>query len=198
MNHTYVDPLDPFLKRQELLTVGQFFSCICQRFSDPTEFGSYSSALKISYCKFPANRKSTEADLNCTNCKKKFPFIKISTLTDAVRNASQKLEHNAENPDVGSIPAHEAFLDKFGKVLHSKHGIIIKVKYNLARMYGNMLGFEGDKLSDIQLKHKKTFCEEVLIILVKIMPTLSSMRGVMLYESHLPCILLGKSYFRTN
>ena len=61
-------------------------------------------------------------------------------------------------------------------------------------MYGKMLGFEGDKLSDIQLKRKRTLCEEVLIVLDKIMPTLSSMRGVILYELHMPCVLLGNRY----
>ena len=29
ITHTYVDPLDPFLKRQELLKLGKFFCCIC-------------------------------------------------------------------------------------------------------------------------------------------------------------------------
>ena len=139
-----------------------------------------------------------EADWNCTKCNKKFPSIKISTLTEAVKNAALGLEHSAEDPDIESIQAHEAFLDKFGRVLHSNYGILIKVKYNLARINGKMVGFEGDKLSEIRLKRENTLCEEVLIVLDKIMPTLSSMRGVMLYESHLPCVLLGNRYIKLN
>jgi hypothetical protein len=119
-----------------------------------------------------------DAEWNCTNCNKIIPSIKISTLTEAVKNAALELEHSAEDPDIESIPAHEAFLDKFGRVLHSNYGILIKVKYNLARMYGKMLGFEGDKLSEIRLKRENTLCEEVLEVLDNIMPKLRSMRGV--------------------
>ena len=41
ITHTYVDPLIPFLKRQELLNLGKFFSCVCPPCSDPSEFESY-------------------------------------------------------------------------------------------------------------------------------------------------------------
>ena len=62
------------------------------------------------------------------------------------------------------IPAHEAFLKKFGQILHPNHVHIVMAKYPLAKMYGRMAGWEADKLTEGQLKRKQQLCEEVNFI----------------------------------
>jgi len=194
ITHSYVDTQEPFLIRQELLNLGKFFHCLCARCSDPTELETYSSALKCPACKEPVITTSTKdlkADWACTKCKKVFPHLKISNVTAAIKEESELLEYDKEHLELCDIPAHEAFLKKFSPILYPKHVLLIKAKYTLAKMYGRMSGYEADKLSNEQLLRKQALCEEVLSVLNKIMPGQSRMRGVMLYELHLPCVMLA-------
>ncbi|XP_023325963.1 histone-lysine N-methyltransferase ASHR1 [Eurytemora carolleeae] len=195
ITHTYVDPLDPVLIRQELLNLGKFFHCQCPRCSDPTELKTYSSAMVCPKCKkgylLPSDVTSTSADWKCNNCEVKMDPVKISRVSNAVKDHAEKLEYNPKSPDECSIPAHEAFLRKYGQVLHSNHVIMISVKYSLAKMYGRMLGYEATTLTDAQLKRKLELCEQVLDVFNIILPGNNRMRGVMLYELHLPLVMLA-------
>ena len=143
ITHSYIDPMDSFLKRQDFLKLGKLFDCTCSRCSDPTELGSYASALKCPACKNPVvtlDCSTTKSDWSCTNCPKIFPFLKISALTEAVYQEAEVLEERTKTSGNNSIPDHEAFIGKFSTVLHPGHVILIMVKYNLARMYGKMAG----------------------------------------------------------
>jgi len=193
ITHSYVDAQEPFLIRQELLNLGKFFHCLCARCSDPTELGTFSSALKCPTCKEPVvtmDPKDLKSDWSCTKCKRVFAQLKVSNVTAAIKEAGENLEHSKENPEL-DIPTHEAFLKKFSPILHQKHVLLIKVKYTLAKMYGRMKGYEADKLSNELFLRKQKLCEEVLSVLDKIMPGQSRMRGVMLYEMHLPLVMLA-------
>jgi len=194
ITHSYVDPQEPVLVRQELLHLGKFFTCGCARCRDPTELGTFSSALRCPKCREPV--VSTEpsqqtADWTCKKCKKTFDCLKISRVTAAVKDELEKLEPSLEQPELCDVPAHEAFLKKFSQILHPQHVHIIMAKYPLAKMLGRMKGWEADKLSEDQLRRKQQLCEEVLAVLDVIMPGESRMRGMMLYELHLPHVLLA-------
>jgi len=194
ITHSYVDAQEPILIRQELLNLGKFFHCLCERCSDPTELGTYCSALKCPTCKEPVitmNPKDLKSDWTCKKCKKVFPNLKVSNVTAAIKEKSELLEYNKERLELCDIKAHEAFLKKFSTILYPKHVLLIKAKYTLSKMYGRMSGYEADKLSNEQLMRKQTLCEEVLTVLDKIMPGQSRMRGVMLYELHLPLVMLA-------
>ena len=196
ITHSYVDAQEPLLIRQELLNLGKFFHCLCERCSDPTELGTYCSALKCPTCKEPVisqNPKDLKADWACIKCKRIFAHLKVSNVTAAIKEKGEQLEHSKDKPEV-DIPVHEAFLKKYSPILHPKHVLLIKVKYALAKMYGRMKGYEADKLSNEQLLRKQALCEEVLTVLDKIMPGQSRMRGVMLYEMHLPCVMIANRY----
>jgi len=196
ITHSYVDPQEPVLVRQELLRLGKFFQCLCSRCKDPTELGTYSSAL---YCPNPKCRQPVistdtcrmEADWACVKCKKTFGSAKISNVTAAVKDALERLEPNKDTPEQCDIPAHETFLHKFGPILHGQHVHIVMAKYALGKMYGRMCGWEADKLTEDQLRRKLQLCTEVLKVLDVIMPGESRMRGVMLYEMHLPHVMLA-------
>ena len=164
ITHSYVDPQEPYLVRQELLKMGKFFQCGCSRCSDPTELGTFSSALRCPKCMQPVvstNPSVTTADWGCVKCEKTFDCLKISRVTGAVKDALEKLEPNSAQPKMCDIPAHEAFLKKFGQILHPNHVHIVMAKYPLAKMYGRMAGWEADKLTEEQLRRKQQLCEEV-------------------------------------
>ena len=169
ITHSYVDTQEPYLVRQELLKMGKFFQCSCSRCTDPTELGTYSSALKCPKCRaavVSTNPSITTAEWGCVKCDKTFDCLKISRVTGAVKDALEKLEPNTTNPKMCDIPAHEAFLKKFGQILHENHVHMVMAKYPLAKMYGRMAGWEADKLTEDQLKRKQQLCEEVIFLLM--------------------------------
>ena len=196
ITHSYVEAQEPFLTRQELLNMGKFFHCQCSRCSDPSELGTYSSALKCPGCKsavITTDVKDLKADWECKNakCKRKFQTSKIVNVVGAIKEKAEKLEYNKDFPDECGVDAHEAFLKKYSPILHSNHVTLIRAKYNLAKMYGRMAGYEANNLTEKQLVRKQELCEEVLTVFDVIMPGKTRMRGVMLYELHLPHVMLA-------
>ena len=73
--HAYTEPLDTILTRKSLLQVGKFFTCQCPRCSDPTELGTFSSALLCSQCGggkdnvlLSTDVADVEAEWGCQKC----------------------------------------------------------------------------------------------------------------------------------
>ena len=108
------------------------------------------------------------ANWSCSKCGKLFPTSKISNVTAAIKEQAEKLEYSKDNPDQCGVTAHEAFLKKYKAVLHPNHVILIRAKYNLAKMYGRMDGYEANNLSEAMLDRKRQLCEEVLKVRWKV------------------------------
>jgi len=188
ITHSYAEPMNTVLARQTILQMGKFFHCGCKRCSDPTELGTYSSALKCPKCKkgdvISSDTKRLDSMWNCSACNAGINPDKISLVTKAVKEAADRLDVNPK------VDEFEAFLKKYSAVLHQNHVILIDKKYTLAKMYGRMQGYEPDKMSDEQFRRKLQLCEEVLKVLDKIMPGQSRKRGMIKYELHLPLVML--------
>ena len=128
------------------------------------------------------------SDWQCVKCRKTFSPLKViytlacvtevfqvSSVTTAIKEALKKLEPNLEHPELCDIPAHEAFIAKFGQILHPQHVHLTKAKYLyppplctgvlprylVARMYGRMPGWQADILSLQHLHRKQNLCQEV-------------------------------------
>ena len=86
ITHSYSDPLDTVLQRRSLLRVGKFFICNCPRCSDPTELGTYSSALWCRKCKnnkgkmISSDTKDIEADWKCDRCNFKLKYDQVQDI----------------------------------------------------------------------------------------------------------------------
>ena len=115
--------------------------CGCKRCADPTELGTYSSALKCPKCKkgdvISTDTNNLDAVWKCNikNCKAEgISPDKIGIVTKAVKEAADQLDID---PKVNEF---EAFLKKYSSVVHENHVILIDKKYTLAKMYGRMKG----------------------------------------------------------
>lgn len=89
----------------------------------------------------------------------------------------------------------ERLLKKYRSVLHPLHFIQISLKQNLIEMYGRAPGYEMVELPDILLERKEEICRQVLRVLNVLEPGLSRSRATVLYELHVPIVLLAKSGF---
>ena len=131
--------------------------------------------------------KKLEADWKCTSCSFSITSERVATLTLKVKEESNKVDdlcwgHYNTSGVVphgeSSINQHEEFLKKHENVtLHPNHVFLIDKKYTLAKMYGRMVGYEADVLSDELLRRKRQLCEDVLQVFNIIMPGRTRKRG---------------------
>lgn len=188
ITHSYTEPMDTVVVRQTLVKLGKFFQCQCPRCIDSTELGTFSSALKCPKCTkgtvTSSNTQDMEADWQCDQCRANIKCSQVQAVTGAVKEAADRLEVDPK------VPSFEEFLEKYSQVLHPNHVIIVDKKYTLAKMYGRMEGYQADQMTDDQFKRKRQLCQEVLAVLDKIMPGRSRKRGMMMYELHLPLVML--------
>ncbi len=70
------------------------------------------------------------------------------------------------------------------------------VAFRLCGMYGRCPGFEVPFLTEFHLSRKMQLCKESLDVLDAIEPGLSSVRGMVLYEAHLPYVMLSQMYLQ--
>merc|ERR1719469_967580 len=117
ITHTYVEPLQTILVRQEILKLGKFFHCQCPRCSDPSELGTFASAL---LCQCSGKGTITMTDTSdigstwkCESCGITLTADQVATVTSQAKQQAELLEYDASNLDKCGISAHEKFLKKF-------------------------------------------------------------------------------------
>ncbi|XP_044252452.1 SET domain-containing protein SmydA-8-like [Tribolium madens] len=195
---SYAYTLQSTLKRREHLLENKFFECQCRRCSDPTELGTFTSALICPKCKdgfvLSSNPLDSEADWTCVN--KKCPGYKITS--KSMQLLLEKITQEVDNIDCNDVIAMETFLKKYRNVLHPTHYINLSVKLSLSQLYGRSNGFLIDELSDEVLIRKQEICEEIIKIFNVIEPGFTRLRGVTLYEMHAPLMVLLTRQFERH
>ncbi|XP_061386995.1 SET domain-containing protein SmydA-8 [Musca vetustissima] len=197
LQHSYSYTLNGTAQRQEHLKAGKYFTCDCKRCKDPTELGTNFSTFKCSKCEdgwlLCRDPLDTRTEWKCTLCE-------FKTSNDAVQKALTVIQ--AEVADVQAMPMSgerlqetEKLLKKYRVVLHPLHNIQISLKQNLIEMYGRVQGYEMVELPDVLLERKEEICRQVLRVLNVFEPGLSRTKATILYELHVPIVLLAKSGF---
>jgi len=201
ITHSYTEPLDSILTRKALLRLGKFFECECVRCCDASEMGTYTSALVCHKCDkarqkakdkqpfgrvLPSDLTNEASDWVCDSCGDK---VKADVVTGRVAKIKAEAERLDADPKVEEL---ENFVARYsGKVLHPNHVLVVDKVYNLAKMYGRMEGYGADVLTDEQLKTKRDLCERALKVLNVIMPGRMRKRAMMMYELHVPLVMLS-------
>lgn len=199
---SYTELLSNTINRQFNLLTSKLFVCQCRRCIDPTDLGSYSSALKCTICmkKSPASVGSILScpantdQWQCNKCKSKFTTVNIQNLVFKIHDELDKV---IESPVVG-VEDVEKFLKKYSKFLHPHNGILTRAKYNLCGQYGRMPGYTLMEMTPTQLQRKKELCTEMMEVLDLLQPGRTSRRGLILYELHMALLLLGKMNLQSD
>ena len=110
------------------------FDCRCRRCSDPTELGTFASALlcPVSSCRghcLPRDCLSYTSDWRCGKCGRDISSDKAREITEMV----QEITSSAG----GSIEDLETCLQKITEKVHPRHYIAMQIKRMLMLMYGN-------------------------------------------------------------
>lgn len=106
---SYAYLLQGTLKRRDHLQEGKFFWCSCGRCKDPTEYGTFTSALRCPKCQsgniLPIDPLNQAASWQCNNCKYTVTGRSISLLVDRV-------QEELESVEIHDIEGLEGFLAK--------------------------------------------------------------------------------------
>lgn len=182
--------------RREHLKACKYFECQCDRCADPTELGTYLSALKCigsdlacGGTQLPTDPLDELSDWACDRCdvrissdQQSFIVSQMSEEVDAV-TISRK----------GNVKELENLIDKFMQLLHKNHYHLFTIKHNLIQLYGHQPGYFPNQMSDALLQKKIDMCRELLEIVDIIDPhslRLAFYTSIILFELHLALIQL--------
>ncbi|XP_066992454.2 SET domain-containing protein SmydA-8 [Anabrus simplex] len=191
----YTDAMWGTANRRHHLHETKFFWCRCERCADPTEFGTYFSALRChtSGCagyvlpERPVGGEGTpdndEEDLammcwKCLSCGTGMP-------SQIVFQVLEKVGSELASMEKGDPEACEQFLNKFGgeRLLHPNHFYLTDVRLALAQLYGQA-GGGLPTTSDKELERKIKLCLQLLALADVLVPAENRVRGVIMFELH--------------
>ncbi|KAJ8923004.1 hypothetical protein NQ315_001552 [Exocentrus adspersus] len=177
--------------RREHLRETKYFSCKCQRCRDPTELGSYLSALKClgtdgepcGGVQLPVDPIDDNTEWACDKCPIKLTSPEVCFLVNGIGEEVDNVQ--LANPTVREL---ESLLNKMLTFLHPNHYHVYAVKHSLIQLYGYQQGYLPSQITDDCLVRKTTMCRELLEITRKVDPgnaRLPLYLGVILHELYL-------------
>jgi len=174
----YLLPLKPTFIRRPMLRNKWFFDCNCPRCLDPTELGSFFSALlcKKAGCRgavVPGNPVDGESDWACLACG---ATIEVSLVVRIIST----IAHQIENPswrNLDLIMCYERLACVYSALIHPSNYLMHQLKEKLGILYGNVPSQPLSALSRPQLDRKIQVCMDVTDTLELLDPGYSRMKA---------------------
>ena len=156
------------LDRREQIRSQWYFDCGCVRCRDPTDCGTYCSAVRCAKCRRGLVLPQSDALWSCQDCGQHY----LPAHIDKVCNKLKLLLDKTPRKDPEKL---ENFLKIAAKFVHSNHCLLVEVKRTLLSLYGSTL-------SPSLIARKLELADEILTVLDSLDPGLTSWRGQILYD----------------
>ena len=169
--------------RQKSLLENKFFICHCRRCIDPTELGTYFSALKCYLCPkhgyyLPENALVADSLWRCNKCSKYLSPEEAKSISDEVEEC---MELSRATPRRRTI---ETVIDNLAATkVHPNHFHLFLAKFMLLQMYGR--DEDGSVSNKSTISKKEAMCSDFLDLCLTIDPgsaSLSKYIGITLFE----------------
>ncbi|EAT46912.1 AAEL001936-PA [Aedes aegypti] len=183
---SYSDVLWGTANRQDHLQQTKLFRCTCVRCLDPTEFGTYLSALKCSGFKkdsncsgllLPENLKNWYGGYICNKCRGLVDGKEITNILDRAR-----VDHEAMQKD-NEQHCHK-YIAHYGRWLGPNHHLLVDVKISLSQIMGGGDPNAIQKISDEDLMTKMKICQELIDVFQRVCPAEARVIGTTRFELH--------------
>ncbi|XP_058462124.1 SET domain-containing protein SmydA-8 [Malaya genurostris] len=183
---SYSDVLWSTCNRLDHLQQTKLFRCTCARCIDPTEFGTYFSAMKCSGFKkdssctgllLPESGKNWHSNWTCNKCKAAVEFKEISTILDRVRVDLDAMEKTNEKHC-------NLFISHYSRWLSPNHHYLVDVKILLSQVIGGGSPDAIKEISDEDLMSKMKMCQDLIRLFEKICPAEARVIGTTRFELH--------------
>lgn len=185
--------------RRDHLLQTRFFSCPCRRCLDPTELGSYFSALVCPKCPerqpvLPTKPLVSTAPWACVTCK--YPISGDDLLETNLTLGAEASEQLGDP----SIHGLEGLLDKWLPRVHTNHYHLHAIKHSLLQLYGraNEKDEKKDEAYWREIAKKEQICQEFLKVCSLLDPSMAHsvpQFGLAFYELHKTVLQYAKRNF---
>lgn len=172
--------------RRQHLKDTKFFACKCPRCSDPSELGTFLSAMKClgdgtkpcDGIHLPEDPLNDETDWSCSKCPAKVSNSQVNMIIT-------QMGEDVENVFMmgGSVTALENLLSKLSIFLLPNHYHMYTIKHSLVQLYGRQQGYTSREILD----KKINMCRELIAITKALDPgnaRLSLYNSVLQHELH--------------
>ncbi|KAJ8973701.1 hypothetical protein NQ317_000753 [Molorchus minor] len=157
------------------------FICKCERCSDPTEFGTYMTAIYCKECKgkvIPINPLKSESNWKCEECKTIVTGTQVGELMSVLGSIL-----NGCDRVVSDIQRILNFLNsKLLNIVPENNLVVVEIKYKMIWTLGHEKGLTWKEIPIDLLITKKKFCEDILRLLKQLRTGQCKMRGLLLFE----------------
>lgn len=187
--------------RHEHLLASRYVVCACARCTDPTELGTYVSALRCigdenAECAagsmLPVDAQDPATEWRCDACPMRCDNEQIAFVLANIADEVDGLLLRRETVTVTEV---ETLIGKLTQLLHPQHYHLVALRHSMVQMYGSHKGYEAHRLSVEQLRTKVDMCEELLRLLDVLDPhaiRLALYIGIVLYEMHAAVVELER------
>jgi len=194
--NSYTDVLDPVQVRRKHLKETKNMLCMCERCKDPRDMGAFGSAILCLKCKGPVIPCiDVEDSWKCDKCDFQMSTNAVDKLVFDIEAYQKEL---LTVPKMKKIDKIEKFIKKSLTKLDSRNLLITRLKYNLLALYGRERGFTSEEMTENTWLRKKQLCEEILDTLKVLEPGLTVRKARLMYELHLPIIMLAQISLNKN
>ncbi|XP_002133373.3 SET domain-containing protein SmydA-8 isoform X1 [Drosophila pseudoobscura] len=162
---SYAKMLWSTLARKIFLGMTKGFMCQCPRCQDPTENGTYLSAL---FCReqgcrglvIPVQTRTLQPDWRCLSCENVFPHSKMARYQDFALNTINNRINSCSVPDMIHF-----INDLCPRFCPPSNYVLIEAKLNVI---WRMTRFDTDQYTTEEVAHKDRYREDILAILHKL------------------------------
>ncbi|KRT84042.1 SET domain-containing protein, partial [Oryctes borbonicus] len=187
----YTDPLWGTPNRRHHLWETKFFWCSCPRCADPTELGTYFSAIRCQEkdCKGYLLPKSfqEESELNgrwyCDVCSS-------NTSSVIVHETLETIGRQLNSMPKGILNICKAFLRENEKYLSPNHYYLTDVKFALSQLIGQDAGLQA--VGDDEVEFKAKLCNQLINMMKILIPAEKRVLGILLFELHAAISEIGR------
>lgn len=180
--------------RRQHLKDSKYFACKCPRCSDPTELGTYLSAMKClgdenNPCDgihLPVDPLDDDTEWTCSKCSVKVHNAQVNMVMS-------QMGEDVENVLMmdGSVTVLENLLCRLSMFLHPNHYYMYSLKHSLVQLYGREQRYMSLDILDKKIK----MCKELIAITKALDPgnaRLSLYNTVLQNELHSALVMKSK------
>lgn len=180
--------------RRQHLKDAKYFACKCPRCSDPTELGTYLSAMKClgdgNPCDgvhLPEDPLDDETEWACNKCSVKINNSQVNMLISQMGEEVESVQMMGGSPIV-----LENLLCRLSTFLHPNHYHLYSIKHSLIQLYGRQPNYMSQEILDRKIK----WCKDLIKITRTLDPgnaRLSLYYAVLQHELHSALVLKAKN-----
>ncbi|XP_038113479.1 SET domain-containing protein SmydA-8 [Culex quinquefasciatus] len=197
----YSDVLWNTGSRLEHLKQTKLFQCTCVRCSDPSEFGTYFSAMKCSGFNkelncggmlMPENEKSwSEGKWVCNKCHGTVETPKILNMVNRCKMDFEAMEKTNEQHC-------NKYIQHYSRWLSPNHHYIVDVKILLSQIIGGGSPDAIKRIPEESLMNKIKICQELIALFQKVCPAEARVIGTTRFELHAALAEFGRRGVETK